>query len=135
MRGFMRDSMPGSTGFAISTAGYWQAFSGGEFWLDGVDVRHYRQQELRKVIGVVLQDNVLFSGSVLDNLRLAAPEASDSALIAAVRELGADEVLERLPQGYRTEVGPLGGFLSHGQRPSSSQAVYRMFYPECEQQK
>jgi ABC-type multidrug transport system fused ATPase/permease subunit len=88
----------------------------GAVLVDGVDVRHYRQQELRKVIGVVLQDNVLFSGSVLDNLRLAAPDASDGALIAAVRELGADEVLERLPQGYRTEVGPLGGFLSHGQR-------------------
>lgn len=88
----------------------------GAVLVDGVDVRYYQQQELRKVIGVVLQDNVLFSGSVLDNLRLAAPDASDAALIAAVRELGADEVLERLPQGYRTEVGPLGGFLSHGQR-------------------
>lgn len=88
----------------------------GAVLVDGVDVRHYRQQELRKVIGVVLQDNVLFSGTVLDNLRLAAPDASDGALVAAVRELGADEVLERLPQGYRTEVGPLGGFLSHGQR-------------------
>ncbi|MFP3525996.1 ATP-binding cassette domain-containing protein, partial [Pantoea sp. SIMBA_072] len=65
---------------------------------------------------VVLQDNVLFSGSILDNLRLAAPGADAARLVAAARELGADEVLERLPQGYHTEVGPLGAHLSHGQR-------------------
>lgn len=84
--------------------------------IDGQDVRAYAQQDLRRRVGVVLQDNVLFSGSVLDNLRLAAPQASDEALIAAARELGADEVLERLPAAYYTEVGPLGAFLSHGQR-------------------
>jgi ATP-binding cassette, subfamily B, bacterial len=89
---------------------------GGAVLLDEVDVRDYPQQVLRRKVGVVLQDNVLFSGSVLHNLRLAAPDFSDEALIAAARDLGADEVLERLPQGYQTEVGPLGSFLSHGQR-------------------
>ncbi|MCP1518079.1 putative ABC transport system ATP-binding protein [Pseudomonas migulae] len=84
--------------------------------LDGVDIRDLTQHELRRNIGVVLQDNVLFSGSILDNLRLAAPQADDARLIAAARELGADEVLERLPHQYQTEVGPLGGHLSHGQR-------------------
>ncbi|WP_392889963.1 ABC transporter ATP-binding protein [Pseudomonas migulae] len=84
--------------------------------LDGVDVRELTQQALRRNVGVVLQDNVLFSGSILDNLRLAAPDADDARLIAAARELGADEVLERLPHQYHTEVGPLGGHLSHGQR-------------------
>ncbi|MCU1761105.1 ABC transporter ATP-binding protein/permease [Pseudomonas sp. 14P_8.1_Bac3] len=84
--------------------------------LDGIDVRDLTQQELRRNVGVVLQDNVLFSGSILDNLRLAAPEADDARLIAAARELGADEVLERLPHQYHTEVGPLGAHLSHGQR-------------------
>ncbi|WP_223481947.1 MULTISPECIES: ABC transporter ATP-binding protein [unclassified Pseudomonas] len=84
--------------------------------LDGVDIRDLTQHELRRNVGVVLQDNVLFSGSILDNLRLAAPQADDSRLIAAARELGADEVLERLPHQYQTEVGPLGGHLSHGQR-------------------
>ncbi len=88
----------------------------GAVLLDGVDVRDYRQKTLRRKIGVVLQDNVLFSGTVLHNLRLAAPDASDDELIAAARELGADEILERLPNGYQTEVGPLGAFLSHGQR-------------------
>jgi len=84
--------------------------------IDGVDVRDLAQRSLRRHVGVVLQDNVLFSGSILDNLRLAAPDADDGQLIAAARELGADEVLERLPHGYRTEVGPLGAQLSHGQR-------------------
>ena len=88
----------------------------GSVRIDGVDVRHYAQQTLRRKVGVVLQDNVLFSGSVLHNLSLAAPEASEAQLIAAARELGADEILERLPNGYHTEVGPLGAFLSHGQR-------------------
>lgn len=88
----------------------------GQVLLDGVDVREMSQYELRKQIAVVLQDNVLFSGSILDNLRLAAPDASDEALIHAARELGADEVLERLPKGYHSQVGPLGAHLSHGQR-------------------
>lgn len=84
--------------------------------LDGIDLRHLSQHELRRNVGVVLQDNVLFSGSILDNLRLAAPQADDAQLIAAARELGADEVLERLAQQYHTEVGALGTHLSHGQR-------------------
>lgn len=84
--------------------------------LDGIDVRDLAQHTLRRHVGVVLQDNVLFSGSILDNLRLAAPLADDETLIAAARELGADEVLERLPHQYCTEVGPLGAHLSHGQR-------------------
>ncbi|POF41750.1 ABC transporter ATP-binding protein [Pseudomonas laurylsulfativorans] len=84
--------------------------------LDGIDIRDLTQQALRRNVGVVLQDNVLFSGSILDNLRLASPDADDASLIAAARELGADEVLERLPHQYQTEVGPLGGHLSHGQR-------------------
>lgn len=84
--------------------------------IDGQDIRALPQHSLRRHVGVVLQDNVLFSGSILDNLRLAAPEAGDDALIAAARELGADAVLDRLPLGYATQVGPLGGQLSQGQR-------------------
>ena len=89
---------------------------GGSVTLDGHDVRHLAQSTLRRHVGVVLQDNVLFSGSILDNLRLAAPSASDQELIAAARDLGADEVLESLAHGYHTNVGPLGTHLSHGQR-------------------
>ncbi|KJK16630.1 ABC transporter ATP-binding protein [Pseudomonas sp. NPDC087612] len=88
----------------------------GAVTLDGVDIRQLSQQQLRRHVGVVLQDNVLFNGSILDNLRLAAPHADDDTLIDAVRELGADEVLERLAHRYDTQVGPLGSHLSQGQR-------------------
>ncbi|MFP3571160.1 ATP-binding cassette domain-containing protein, partial [Paraburkholderia sp. SIMBA_030] len=60
--------------------------------LDGIDLRELAQHDLRRNVGVVLQDNVLFSGSILDNLRLAAPGADAARLVAAARELGADEV-------------------------------------------
>jgi ATP-binding cassette subfamily B protein len=88
----------------------------GAVLLDGVDVRHVKQRELRRHVGVVLQDNVLFSGSVLDNLRVANPDATPQELLGAARDLGADEVISRLPNGYDTQVGPLGSHLSHGQR-------------------
>ena len=88
----------------------------GRITLDGIEVRDLTQRNLRRHVGVVLQDNVLFSGSILDNLRLARPTATDEDLIAAVRDLGADEVLERLPRGYTTEVGVGGTHLSQGQR-------------------
>lgn len=84
--------------------------------LDGVDVRQLRTQDLRRHVGVVLQDNVLFDGTVLDNLRLAAPELDDDGLVAAAHALGVDDVIARLPQGFRTPVGTLGSQLSHGQR-------------------
>lgn len=90
--------------------------SDGAVLLDGHDIRDITEASLRREIGVVLQDNVLFGGSVLDNLRLAKPDASDAELIAAARDLGADEVLEALPHGYCTDVGHLGGKLSQGQR-------------------
>ena len=84
--------------------------------LDGHDVRSVAQQDLRRHVGVVLQDNILFSGSVLDNLRLARPSATAGELIAAAKALGADDVLERLSASWQTEVGPMGAHLSHGQR-------------------
>jgi ABC-type multidrug transport system fused ATPase/permease subunit len=89
---------------------------GGRVLLDGQDLRGLTQASLRRAVAVVLQDNVLFSGSILDNLRLARPAAGDAELAAAVRDLGADEVLLRLPQGLATPVGPGGANLSHGQR-------------------
>ena len=84
--------------------------------LDGRNINSVTQRSLRRQVAVVLQDNVLFSGSILDNLRLAVPGASDAEIISAARELGVDEAIRRLPSGYHTEAGPLGGQLSHGQR-------------------
>jgi ATP-binding cassette subfamily B protein len=88
----------------------------GAVLLDGTDIRALSERSLRRQIGVVLQDNILFGGSVLDNLRLARPDAGDEELIEAARILGADEVLGSLPHGYATDVGPLGSQLSQGQR-------------------
>jgi putative ABC transport system ATP-binding protein len=88
----------------------------GAVLIDGRDIRSVTQRSLRRHVGVVLQDNVLFSGSILDNLKLALPGASKGELTRAACELGADEVIHRLPNGYETEVGPLGAHLSHGQR-------------------
>jgi ATP-binding cassette subfamily B protein len=88
----------------------------GTIAIDGTDLARLDQRVLRRRIGVVLQDNALFSGTVLDNLRLADPGRSDAELRAAVRELGADEVLEALPHGLSTPVGPGGAALSHGTR-------------------
>ncbi|HAT09745.1 MAG TPA: ABC transporter ATP-binding protein [Planctomycetes bacterium] len=84
--------------------------------IDGHDLRGVTQQSLRRQVAVVPQDNVLFSGSIRDNLRLARPEATDAQLDAAVAALGADEVLMALPRGLATECGPGGSHLSHGQR-------------------
>ncbi|HEY0707912.1 MAG TPA: ABC transporter ATP-binding protein [Polyangia bacterium] len=88
----------------------------GRVLVDDVDITTLTQRGLRRHVGVVLQDNVLFSGTILDNLRLAAPDASDVDLRAAAENIGADEILRRLPAGYETQVGPMGSNLSHGQR-------------------
>lgn len=88
----------------------------GALLLDGHDIRKVSEASLRRQVSVVLQDNVLFGGTVLDNLRLAKPDATDAELIFATRELGADTVLESLPHGYHTAVGALGSQLSQGQR-------------------
>ena len=89
---------------------------GGAVLVDGKDVKSVSQHALRRHVGVVLQDNVLFSGSILDNLRLARPGASEGELIAAAEALGVHDIISRLPHGYHTEVGALGSHLSHGQR-------------------
>ncbi|EQB02245.1 hypothetical protein L288_16930 [Sphingobium quisquiliarum P25] len=88
----------------------------GAVLLDGQDIRSFAERSLRSHIGVVLQDNVLFGGTVLDNLRLARPDASDEHLVTASEHIGAHDVLSALPHGYATQVGPLGSQLSQGQR-------------------
>lgn len=88
----------------------------GSIRIDGQDIRRVTQASLRTQVAVVLQDNILFSGTILDNLRLVRPTATDADLAAAIAALGADEILGALPQGYHTPVGPGGTYLSHGQR-------------------
>jgi ATP-binding cassette subfamily B protein len=88
----------------------------GRVLLDGVDVRAVRQQDLRRHVGLVLQDVFLFSGTVLDNIRLWDPQVSLERVREAARRAGAEGFIQQLPKGYLTEVGERGVRLSAGQR-------------------
>ena len=88
----------------------------GSILLDGHDLRELSFKTLRESIGLVLQDNFLFSGTVADNIRYARPEASDEEVIAAAKVANADQFIRRLPNGYETVVLERAANLSLGQR-------------------
>jgi ABC-type multidrug transport system fused ATPase/permease subunit len=88
----------------------------GSILLDGYDLRELSFKTLRNSIGLVLQDNFLFSGTIADNIRYARPSASDEDVEAAARVANADEFIQRLPQGYETQVMERAANLSLGQR-------------------
>src|SRR5438876_914159 len=88
----------------------------GAILLDGVDLRDYKLLDLRRQFAVVLQDAVLFSLSIAENIAYAAPGATKDQVIAAAQAANAHEFIERLPRGYDTEVGERGVKLSGGQR-------------------
>ena len=83
----------------------------GGIFLDRYPIQNIHLASLRQHVSIVLQDNVLFSGTILDNLRLVQPDATDQKLIQVIEDLGVDEILQQLPQGYFTEVGALGKIL------------------------
>ncbi|KZR76551.1 ABC transporter ATP-binding protein [Prochlorococcus marinus] len=87
----------------------------GRIMLDGVDIKTIPLWQLRKQLGVVLQDTFLFSGNVADNLRLDS-SIEDDRLRAICRDLGLDPLLNRLPNGLETELRERGGNLSSGER-------------------
>ena len=87
----------------------------GRILLDGRDIRQLSIADLRRQLGVVLQDTFLFSGNVADNLRLNA-EISDRTLARVCRDLGLESLLSRLPNGLQTELRERGGNLSSGER-------------------
>ena len=88
----------------------------GQIRLDGLDIRHLAANELRQTFGVVPQETVLFSGSLYDNLLMAHPNASFDDVVQACKAAEIHEVIEQLPNGYKTEVGERGTGLSGGQR-------------------
>jgi ATP-binding cassette subfamily B protein len=88
----------------------------GTVLVDGRDVRSYKLRSLRRQVSMVLQDTVLFSGTVRDNIAHGLPDATDEEVAAAARLASADTFIERLPDGYDTVVGERGATLSHGQR-------------------
>ncbi len=88
----------------------------GRVLIDGHDLRTVRERSLRSQLGVVPQESYLFSGTIRDNIAFGRPDASEEDVLAAARAVGAHEFIERLPEGYDTEVGERGGQLSAGQR-------------------
>lgn len=89
---------------------------GGRVLLDGHDVRDVRLKDLRQQIGIVPQDTFLFSGTVIDNIRYGRLDATDEEVIEAAKIANAHAFIQRLPEGYQTEVGERGSMLSHGNR-------------------
>ena len=88
----------------------------GQLARDGVPIAELSLHELRRRIALVPQSPVVFTGTVLDNIRYGRPEASLDEVVAAARAAHAHEFIEALPQGYETELGDRGVRLSGGQR-------------------
>lgn len=103
---------------------------GGAIKLDGVDVRTVAQAQLRRHIGMVLQDPVLFSGTIAGNIRLREATISDEEVARAARFVNAARFIERLPGGYQYEVRERGSNLSVGQRQLLAFARAIAFNPE-----
>lgn len=88
----------------------------GRIRIDGIDIAHLSANELRSHFGVVPQETTLFSGTILDNLQMANPQASFEHIVAACKLAEVNGVIETLPDGYQTEIGERGAGLSGGQR-------------------
>ena len=88
----------------------------GRVTVDGSDLRDVKLDSLRGQMAIVLQDTFLFSGTVMDNIRYGRIEASDEEVLEVSKAVGAHEFIERLPEGYETDVRERGGRLSVGQR-------------------
>jgi ABC-type multidrug transport system fused ATPase/permease subunit len=88
----------------------------GTIKIDGVDICNYQLHPLRRQIGFVLQDTVLFRGTVRENIAFGRPDATDEEIVAAAKLANADEFITRMPKGYDSLIGERGSTLSGGQR-------------------
>ena len=88
----------------------------GSISIDGIDIRDVKKESLRQQLGIVLQDNFLFSESVMENIRYGRLDATDEEVVAAAKMANADQFIRRLPEGYQTELTERGENLSQGQR-------------------
>ncbi len=89
---------------------------GGTIKIDGFDIKDVNRQSLRRQLGTVLQDNFLFSDTVIENIRYGNLDSTDEECIAAAKLANADQFIVRLPQGYSTVLAERGSNLSQGQR-------------------
>lgn len=88
----------------------------GRVLIDGYDIRHVTGDSLHRQVGLVLQVNYLFTGTVMENIRYGRPNATDEQIIEGAKALGTHDTIESLQKGYQTEVGERGASLSLGQR-------------------
>lgn len=88
----------------------------GSLTYDGIDVRRIKKDDLRRSLGIVLQDTHLFTGTIADNIRYGRLDATDEEVVEAAKLANADSFIRRLPKGYDTMVTADGGNLSQGQR-------------------
>ena len=88
----------------------------GRVTIDGIDLTRIESRSLYRQIGIVLQQNFLFTGTVMENVRFGRPDATDAEVVSAIERLGCLDLLESLPDGLDTEVGECGSRLSLGQR-------------------
>jgi ATP-binding cassette subfamily B protein len=113
-------ALVGSTGAGKSTLAKLLARfydpTAGSVELDGVDLRRLHPKDLRRAIVMVTQEAYLFSGSVAENIALGKPDATLDEIVAAARAVGADTFIDKLPDGYATDVNKRGGRVSAGQR-------------------
>ena len=89
---------------------------GGSICLDGVNTLDMTRRDLRRSVGMVLQDTWLKAGTIRENIAMGKPDASMEEIIAAARQAHAHSFIKRLPQGYDTPIGESGGSLSQGQK-------------------
>jgi ATP-binding cassette, subfamily B, multidrug efflux pump len=88
----------------------------GRILIDGIDIREIQLDDLRRRLGIVLQDTYLFADTVRENIRYGRLEATDAEVVEAARLANADQFIRRLPQGYETQLSERGSNLSQGQR-------------------
>lgn len=89
---------------------------GGEIAIDGLNTRDMSRSQLRRSVGMVLQDTWLSRGTIRENIAMGKPDATDAEIIAAAKQAHAHSFIKRLPQGYDTVIGESGGSLSQGQK-------------------
>jgi ATP-binding cassette, subfamily B, multidrug efflux pump len=127
LRGVSLEAQPGQTIAIVGPTGAGKTtiinllprfydVSQGAVKIDGLDVRDVTAASLRQQIGIVLQDNFVFSDTILNNIRYGRPDATDEEVIAVAKLVHADDFIQRLPDGYETVLGERGSGLSHGQR-------------------
>ena len=103
--------------------------TGGEVLIDGTDVRDYPLAQLHAQVGMVLQNNVLFSGTIADNLRWGREDASPAEMEAAARAAQAHDFVMSFPDGYDTVLGR-GGVNLSGRKSSCSTTVRALWIPK-----